>query len=296
VPDPSKPESFDADHDNRPFLFTGSTAGVSGKMKSIPNLPIVVLAEDDVALRVAPKGSPAPEAKTVLEADDWTRWNDYGIGLLLQGDLKGAEKAFTKVTEVAPNNPDGWVNIGRVRVQEGNVAGAREVLERALKLSPDLARANYFFSRVLKAEGKLEESVATLRKVVAQYPKDRVVRNDLGRNLFLLRRYAEAVRELEETLSIDPEDLTAHYNLMLCYRGLNQPERSAEHQKRYLRFKADEASQALTGPYRLKNPHDNNERQAIHEHKSAPLDSAPAAQPSNERLTRKAPAIPHASH
>ena len=34
-----------------------------------------------------------------------------------------------------------------------------------------------------------------------------------------------------------------------------------------MRFKADEAAQAITGPYRLKSPDDNNERQSIHEHK-----------------------------
>jgi hypothetical protein len=37
----------------------------------------------------------------------------------------------------------------------------------------------------------------------------------------------------------------------------------------YDRFKADEASQAITGPYRQLHPADNNERQQIHEH--APL-------------------------
>ena len=95
------------------------------------------------------------------------------------------------------------------------------------------------------------------------------MRNDLGRVLFLQRRYAEAVKQLETTLTIDPEDLTAHYNLMLAYNGLAQPERAKEHQQRYLRLKADESSQAITGPYRLQNPHDNNERQAIHEHESA---------------------------
>jgi hypothetical protein len=40
---------------------------------------------------------------------------------------------------------------------------------------------------------------------------------------------------------------------------------------RYLRFKADEASQTITGPYRQAHPDDNNERQAIHEHVSVPL-------------------------
>jgi Flp pilus assembly protein TadD len=289
VPDPDVPAGFSAEFDDRPFVFTAGTERVSGKLKAIPDLPITVMGEDTVDLRVLPRSAPAPEPRRALVADEWTRWNDYGIGLLLQGDLKGAEAAFVHVTEVAPKNPDGWVNIGRARVQEGNVAGAREVLEKALALAPDLARANYFFSRVLKAEGDLEGSARYLRKVIAQYPRDRVVRNDLGRVLFLQRRFADAVTELQAALSIDPEDLTAHYNLMLAWNGLGQHERARQHQQRYMRFKADEAAQALTGPYRLKNPHDNIERQAIHEHESVTLAAPRAAPADGSRLTRGAP-------
>ena len=290
VPDPKVPAEVQKAFDDRPFIFSGDTKTVSGNLKHVPDVPIVTLAENEATVRVLPKGAPEPERHVVLDAKEWTRWNDYGIGLLLQGDLKAAEAAFQRVTEMAPTNPDGWVNIGRVRVQEGNVAGAREVLEKALQLAPDLARANYFFSRVLKAEGKLEESAASLRKVLVQYPKDRVVHNDLGRVLFLLRRYPEAVKEFETTLSIDPEDLTAHYNLMLCYNGLGQPARAKEHQARYLRFKTDESAQAITGPYRLKHPEDNNERQTIHEHESVALDVLqPAPSPGTPRLTRNRP-------
>src|SRR5260370_6383434 len=60
---------------------------------------------------------------------------------------------------------------------------------------------------------------------------------------------------------------------MLCYNGLGDEKMSKEHQARYLRFKADEASQAITGPYRQLNLEDNNERQNIHEHVSVPLPS-----------------------
>ena len=42
-------------------------------------------------------------------------------------------------------------------------------------------------------------------------------------------------------LAIDPEDLQAHYNLMLCYNGLGDEKLAKEHQARYLRFKADES-------------------------------------------------------
>jgi Flp pilus assembly protein TadD len=271
-PDPRSPDSrVTPDFDNRRFTYTADTSTVSGKIKRIPDLPIVVVSSSEASLRVLPKTAPPPEPKVVLKPEDWTRWNDYGIGFLLQGDLKQAQAAFMRVAEIAPKNPDGWVNIGRVRVQEGNVAGAREVLERALALAPDLARANYFMSRVEKAEGKLDASLASLQKVIAQYPKDRVVRNDAGRNLFLLRRYRDAIAQFEATLAIDPEDLTAHYNLMLCYNGVGDQARSKEHQERYLRFKADESAQAITGPYRLKNPEDNNERQSIHEHVTVDL-------------------------
>ena len=58
---------------------------------------------------------------------------------------------------------------------------------------------------------------------------------------------------------------------MLCYNGLGNEKLAKEHQARYMRFKADESSQAITGPYRQLHPEDNNERQSIHEHESVPL-------------------------
>jgi tetratricopeptide (TPR) repeat protein len=112
-----------------------------------------------------------------------------------------------------------------------------------------------------------------LQAVRKQYPRDRVVLNDFGRVLFLQRKFADAVKVLNSVLAIDPEDLQAHYNLMLCYNGLGDEKNARDHQVRYLRFKADEASQTITGPYRQTHPEDNNERQAIHEHVSVPLAS-----------------------
>ncbi|MGH9604028.1 MAG: tetratricopeptide repeat protein [Terriglobales bacterium] len=285
VHDASKPGSFTADYDDRTFTFTGDTSRVSGKIKQIPQLPIVTLASDEATVSVLPRGAKAPEPLVALDKKDWERWNDYGIGLLLQGDLKGAQAAFQKITQLDPANVDGWVNIGHARVQEGDMEGAREVLKRALALKPDLARANFFYARVLKADGNYDDSIHHLRIAAAQYPRDRVVRNELGRIFFLKRQYANAIREFEMVLTIDPEDLQAHYNLMLCYNGLGQEVKAREHEKRYLRFKADESAQAITGPYRQKHPHDNNERQAIHEHGSVAL--GPAKKPGTARTARK---------
>ena len=210
-------------------------------------------------------------AEDSCEKEEWQRWNDYGIGLFLQGDLKGAAAAFLKVTEADPNNPDGWVNIGRCAVQEGDMDTRTHGAGEGYCTVPNLARANFFYAQGLRRDGNYEGAAAALAKVLSQYPRDRVALNDLGRVLFLQRKYDEAVKVCNRVLAIDPEDLQAHYNLMLCYNGLGQEKLAKEHEARYLRFKADEASQAITGPYRQLHPEDNNERQSVHEHVSVAL-------------------------
>ena len=289
-PEPDQaPDSLTPGYDDRTFSYKASMQGISAKQEKIPDLPIVTVAENQVAVDVLPASAAEPQAKVVVKKEDWQRWNDYGIGLLLQGDLKAAQAAFEKVTEADPQNPDGWVNIGRAALQEGDVARARTVLEKALQLSPDLARAHFFYAGVLRQEGDYDGAAQHLRKVLAQYPRDRVAVNNLGRIFFLQRKYAEAVQVLQIVLVIDPEDLQAHYNLMLCYNGLGDEKMAKEHQALYLRFKADEASQTITGPYRQLNPEDNNERQSIHEHVSVPLPIGSVKSVANVRARKPQP-------
>ncbi len=273
IPDSTQPRhEVTPDHDDSRYILTNVVQpDVSAKEAKVPDLPIVTVAENEVALNVLSPNAPAPRPKVQLRKEDWQRWNDYGIGLFLQGDLKGAQAAFEKVTEIDPQNPDGWVNVGRAALQEGDVARARVVLDKALAINSKLARTNFFYGTLMKATGDYAQAAEHLQVVLAQYPRDRVALNNLGRVFFLERKYADAVKVLRQVLAIDPEDLQAHYNLMLCYNGLGDENMAKEHQARYLRFKADEASQAITGPYRQLNPEDNNERQSIHEHASVPL-------------------------
>lgn len=272
VPDGSKPAGdHTPSYDDRKFAFSGDVSDVSAEKKEIPNLPVISLAQDTKTLDVLPHSAAAPAPKVEWANEDWTRWNDYGIGLFLQGDLIGAEQAFSEITKMAPDNVEGWTNVARVRVQEGDTAGALVVLKKALALKPGLARANFFYAKVLREEGKYDEAASVFREVLAQYPRDRVVRDELGRVLFLQKHYGDAVKEFQQTIAIDPEDLQANYNLMLCYSGMGDDKTAEEYKERYMRFKADEASQTITGPYRQAHPEDNNERQAIHEHVSVPL-------------------------
>ncbi len=293
VRDPADPNpDVTKSYDDGPWVFQGDLSQVSAKFKQIPDVPIVVIAQGSVTVPVrgAPaKGAAAPFTESVkLDARDRERWNDYGIGLLLQGDLKGAERAFERVTELDPQYADGWVNVARARVQEGNTEAAKPVLQKALQLNPRLASAHYFYGLALKTDGDYAEAYNHFAQAAARYPNDRVNRNQMGRMLFLQRKYREAVAQFERTLSVDPEDLEAHYNLMLCYRGLNDDALAGREEKLYLRFKADEASRAITGPFAIKHPEDNNEAQPIHEHVSVALEESSSRQYATVRSQQSA--------
>jgi tetratricopeptide (TPR) repeat protein len=254
-------------HDDGKWVFTGDTSRVSGRIKAIPKLPITVMAQAERAVTVVPAQAPHPTAVLGGGAPSRERWNDHGIGLLLQGDLKGAIRSFTRVTEIDPAYADGWVNIARAQLQEGDMSGAEMTLRRALALNPTLARTHYFLGTALKGLGEYGKALEHFNAAEAQYPRDRVVLNQKARVLFLQRHYRSAVEVLQRVLAIDAEDLQAHYNLMLCYRGLGETESARREEQLYLRFKADEASQAITGPFRQLNPADNDERQSVHVHR-----------------------------
>ncbi|HXG55297.1 MAG TPA: tetratricopeptide repeat protein, partial [Vicinamibacterales bacterium] len=260
-------------HDSGRWLFTGDTSTVSGALKSIPNLPITVMAEDEATIRVAGSRDAAAVPPPALKKDR-ERWNDYGIGLLLQGDLRAAKDAFTTVTQIEPGYADGWVNVARIHVLEGDVLAAETMLRKALQIDPKLAKTHFFLGVSLKEQGRYEDALTHLETAAAQYPRDRVVLNQIGRVMFLQRRFADSIAMLKRVLGVDAEDLQAHYTLMLAYQGLGDAANAARERKLYERFKADEASQTVTGPYRQLHPDDNNERQSVHEH-GKPVPPAP---------------------
>ncbi len=249
---------------------------VSGQIRDrIPDLPIFAVAETRAQLALSDAAHPESWQPRVQKADR-ERWNDWGIGMLLQGDLKGAEYAFLRTTEAEPGYANGWVNVARALIREGETERARPFLEKALALDPQLASAHFFLAQVQKTDGDYDGALASLAKARARYPRDRVVLNQIGRVLFLKREYGKAVAVLQEICRVDPEDVQMHYTLMLAYRGLGEAPRAAHEAALFRRFKAEESSQSITGVRRRASPEDNNERQAIHEHESVPLGAAPA--------------------
>ncbi|HEY7573751.1 MAG TPA: multiheme c-type cytochrome, partial [Thermoanaerobaculia bacterium] len=134
---------------------------------SSPSLPVTTLSKDEVALSLSPhrgeragvRGAPPRGNTDPL----WLRWNDYGIGLFLQGDFKGAARAWTKTAELAPDKPDGPLNRARAEIAEGRLSDAKESLALAEKIRPGWGKNAFFRATVAKEEGRLDDAEKDLR-------------------------------------------------------------------------------------------------------------------------------------
>jgi tetratricopeptide (TPR) repeat protein len=230
------------------------------------DLPIITLATDSLVLPV--EGVEGTIANEPRDIPLWQRWNDYGIGLFLKGkaQLKQAEEAFLEVEN--HQRYDGPLNLARVYFAEGRVDDAGDALRRAAEYSDPPAppwTVAWLSAQVNQQQHRLDAAIADFRKVLEDrtpemferkfdFSRDYEVRNQLGLALFdranqfrgdsrsaeRERFLREAVEQFEKTLSIDSENVTAHYNLHLLYSELGDQERADQHRKLHARYKPDD--------------------------------------------------------
>ena len=83
-----------------------------------------LLAQSKSRFMCSPPMLPHRKPVRQLRKEDWQRWNDYGIGLLLQGDLKAAQAAFEKVDRDR-SAESRWMGQHRARRFAGRRCAAR---------------------------------------------------------------------------------------------------------------------------------------------------------------------------
>lgn len=244
---------------------------------------------------IATAGARFPgQADAATAQPAWERWNDYGIGLLLEGnagsdkgELRQAEAAFAEVERLG--RPDGPLNLARVLHKEGRLDEAAQALRRAAAASAAPWTVAWMNGLVNKENGHLDEAIAnftaaldaTSPELAARgfdFSRDYEVLNELGLTLFerakqergvaradarraLLER---AVATFERTLAIDSENVTAHYALGVIHADLGHATEAARHRDAHLRYTADEQSRSrVIARHRAANPPANHAAQSV---------------------------------
>jgi len=266
---------------------------VQGDAFTRNDLPVTTMATDVIELPVSGQRAELDAQNSAIE--DAIRWNDYGIGLLLEGgggtrgELRQAEQAFKQVESL--QNTDGSLNLARVYFNEGRLEEAGRALRHARSGEPPApAWTIAWFSALIDREnGHLDEAIDSLRNIIDNrfqsarergfdFSYDIRVLNMMGRTLFERARQErgsaqQATREdllvksrdwFLKTLDIDPEDLTAHYNLAQVYTELGETDLAEQHRALHEKYRPDDhAIEQAVARHRSINPAANHAAAAI---------------------------------
>jgi lipopolysaccharide assembly protein B len=150
--------------------------------------------------------------------------NELGVQARERGDVSGAAKRFRAAMDLDPAVAPAYVNLGDLRVQQGDAAGATDVWERLTAVSPD--RAYLVFDRLreaytqLGAPGRFEEMC---RRLFAQNPQDWRARLALAQHLAGKQQSSAALDLLLEALSHNPHAVIVHQAVWDMLVQLNLP-------------------------------------------------------------------------
>jgi Tfp pilus assembly protein PilF len=84
-------------------------------------------------------------------------YSNLGAAKIQEGDLEGARGVLETAVRIEPAVADGWLNLGVVRRRTGDLAGAESAYRRALETDPDLISAYQNLATVLHLLGRTHE-------------------------------------------------------------------------------------------------------------------------------------------
>lgn len=201
------------------------------------------------------------------------RFHQYGLALLAQNDLPRARRALQQALSLTPNRPEYLIAMGRLFLQYGDLLAAKSQLEEAIRLSGGSPRASAWLGRTFRLMGQCETALRILNPLAERFPRDSQTWLDIGLSLSSLGRVEDAATAFTRMLEIDPDDASAHLNLMLCYRRLRKLSLARLEEGAWRALREEAPPQTVMDAYLRRNPNGAREMQSIHTHTLVPVKS-----------------------
>jgi TolB-like protein/Tfp pilus assembly protein PilF len=131
-------------------------------------------------------------------------------------------EAMPKAKEAARRAAELDDTLAEAHIELGNVAAwydydwplAEREFKRALELGPNYAAAHEFYSVFLMMVGRIDEGLEEARRAEALDSVSPEISYILGYDLYLTRRYAQAITQLRKSLDLDSGYWPAYYPLV----------------------------------------------------------------------------------
>jgi tetratricopeptide (TPR) repeat protein len=172
-----------------------------------------------------------------------------GAGLVLAGCVmltrnqlsywQDSETLLRHTVAATKDNAIACYDLGCYLEGKGQVPEAMEYYQRAVRISPNYAKALNNLGKLLAAEGRVDEAMEYYHRALSFDPEHVSALNNLGAALAGKRQFTEAMAMYEKALRLDPNFVYAHYNLGVALEAEGRWEEAVEQYTEALRVKPD---------------------------------------------------------
>lgn len=135
-------------------------------------------------------------------------WLAAGISELALGEETAAREAFEQARAQAPRDAVPAFYLAWIAERAGRFAAARQLVEQALVVDPDLVEARALLGRVLLNQDAPAEATQHLARAATQEPKDASIRYLLAQAYQRTGDKAAAKREFDEARRLKAQEIT----------------------------------------------------------------------------------------
>lgn len=160
-----------------------------------------LLAEDLEEYRAA-----AQEYRLVqnLVPHSWIGYDALGSVLFAEGDINGAIQELEKAIRAKPTCSYAHYDLGRSYRRKGNTDKAIEHYSEAVRCERDFMPAYNNWAEIMVQQGKVDEAIEIFRRGLVFCPDSAILHCNLGSILIKKGQTDEAIKELETALQLDP--------------------------------------------------------------------------------------------
>jgi len=167
-----------------------------------------------------------PANETEVNADELYA---EGYRLFINGDYIGAASVYKKYLSIRDSDAEVWSSLSACQLRSGESEGAVESLNKAIAINPQKSGFHKQLAIVHDARNSPEEAVLAATRAIDLGKRDSVTLGVRGKNLYRAGRPEEAVGDLQESVRLNPNNLSSRYYLALVLKRTGQRELARQH-------------------------------------------------------------------
>jgi tetratricopeptide (TPR) repeat protein len=162
-----------------------------------------------------------------------------GNAAYARGDMQGAAEEYEKALRKHPNDVEALNNLGQVLVRSGRAAEAVEYFDRAIALNASAWAPRFNLARAYAEMKKWPEAISNYKAALAVFPDDYATQFNMAQAYHKSGQEEQAVAAYRRAIELAPSEPTFRLSLGISYELLKKNSEAADAYEQYLQLSPD---------------------------------------------------------